>query len=136
MSASRGRAACPRWRGFEGIFLPLSLCQIQTLMARAEYLKDQMKVGLLTPGGGSGACWGRLENDLLPRQMREAQSMGKEALAEPVRSSESLFLSPLVPSERVWRKGPGEASHLVAAVLVVRNIPYTRRSRGDIPAWG
>uniref|UniRef100_A0A663DM28 Serine/threonine-protein kinase ULK3 n=1 Tax=Aquila chrysaetos chrysaetos TaxID=223781 RepID=A0A663DM28_AQUCH len=51
--------------------------EIQTLMARAEYLKDQMK-------------------------MREAQSMGKEALAEPVRSSESLFLSPLVPSERVW----------------------------------
>ncbi|NXP05537.1 ULK3 kinase, partial [Thinocorus orbignyianus] len=39
--------------------------EIQTLMARAEYLKDQMK-------------------------MREAQSMGKEALAEPVRSSESL----------------------------------------------
>ncbi|KAF1455860.1 Serine/threonine-protein kinase ULK3, partial [Spheniscus mendiculus] len=38
--------------------------EIQTLMARAEYLKDQMK-------------------------MREAQSMGKEALAEPVRSSES-----------------------------------------------
>ncbi|NXN27864.1 ULK3 kinase, partial [Nycticryphes semicollaris] len=40
--------------------------EIQILMARAEYLKDQMK-------------------------MREAQSMGKEALAEPVRSSESLF---------------------------------------------
>ncbi|NXT54267.1 ULK3 kinase, partial [Pluvianellus socialis] len=38
--------------------------EIQTLMARAEYLKDQIK-------------------------MREAQSMGKEALAEPVRSSES-----------------------------------------------
>ncbi|NWU66423.1 ULK3 kinase, partial [Pterocles burchelli] len=38
--------------------------EIQTLMARAEYLKDQMK-------------------------MREAQSLGKEALAEPVRSSES-----------------------------------------------
>ncbi|NXD66525.1 ULK3 kinase, partial [Eolophus roseicapillus] len=37
--------------------------EIQTLMSRAEYLKDQMK-------------------------MREAQSMGKEALAEPVRSSE------------------------------------------------
>ncbi|XP_029871260.1 serine/threonine-protein kinase ULK3 isoform X1 [Aquila chrysaetos chrysaetos] len=65
VSASRGTAACPRWRGFEGIFLPLSLCQIQTLMARAEYLKDQMK-------------------------MREAQSMGKEALAEPVRSTCTL----------------------------------------------
>ncbi|XP_074693694.1 serine/threonine-protein kinase ULK3 isoform X2 [Strix aluco] len=39
--------------------------EIQTLMARAEYLKDQMK-------------------------MREAQSMGKEALAEPVRSSCTL----------------------------------------------
>ncbi|NWR80993.1 ULK3 kinase, partial [Centropus unirufus] len=38
--------------------------EIQTLMARAEYLKDQMK-------------------------MREAQSMGKAALAEPVRSGES-----------------------------------------------
>ncbi|XP_010152827.1 PREDICTED: serine/threonine-protein kinase ULK3, partial [Eurypyga helias] len=35
--------------------------EIQTLMARAEYLKDQLK-------------------------MREAQSLGKEALAEPVRS--------------------------------------------------
>lgn len=31
-------------------FSSLSLCQIQTLMARAEYLKDQMKVGLLTGG--------------------------------------------------------------------------------------
>ncbi|XP_075361766.1 serine/threonine-protein kinase ULK3 isoform X3 [Mycteria americana] len=39
--------------------------EIQTLMARAEYLKDQMK-------------------------MREAQSMGKEALAEPVRSTCTL----------------------------------------------
>ncbi|XP_026711643.1 serine/threonine-protein kinase ULK3 [Athene cunicularia] len=39
--------------------------EIQTLMARAEYLKDQIK-------------------------MREAQSMGKEALAEPVRSSCTL----------------------------------------------
>ncbi|XP_055647867.1 serine/threonine-protein kinase ULK3 isoform X1 [Falco peregrinus] len=48
--------------------------EIQTLMARAEYLKDQIK-------------------------MREAQSMGKEALAEPVRSSESLSPSPLVPWE-------------------------------------
>ncbi|NWT11253.1 ULK3 kinase, partial [Vireo altiloquus] len=38
--------------------------EIQTLMARAEYLKDQIK-------------------------MREAQSMGKEALAESVRSGES-----------------------------------------------
>ncbi|NXU55856.1 ULK3 kinase, partial [Turnix velox] len=38
--------------------------EIQTLMARAEYLKDQMK-------------------------MRKAQSMGKEAMAEPVRNSES-----------------------------------------------
>ncbi|KAM6059065.1 serine/threonine-protein kinase ULK3 isoform 3-T4 [Theristicus caerulescens] len=36
--------------------------EIQTLMARAEYLKEQMK-------------------------MRDAQSMGKEALAEPVRST-------------------------------------------------
>ncbi|XP_053933551.1 serine/threonine-protein kinase ULK3 isoform X3 [Cuculus canorus] len=57
---------CPSWRGFGGTFLSLSLslslCQIQTLMARAEYLKDQMK-------------------------MREAQSMGKAALAEPVRSA-------------------------------------------------
>ncbi|NWI40006.1 ULK3 kinase, partial [Picathartes gymnocephalus] len=40
--------------------------EIQTLMARAEYLKDQIK-------------------------MREAQSMGKEALAESVRSGESPF---------------------------------------------
>lgn len=36
--------------------------------------------------------------------------MGKEALAEPVRSSESLFLSPLVPSEglakRAWGSVP------------------------------
>ncbi|NWX47727.1 ULK3 kinase, partial [Steatornis caripensis] len=63
VSASRGMAACPHWRGFEGT--SLSLRQIQTLMARAEYLKDQMK-------------------------MREAQSLGKEALAESVRSSESL----------------------------------------------
>ncbi|XP_075016602.1 serine/threonine-protein kinase ULK3 isoform X1 [Calonectris borealis] len=39
--------------------------EIQTLMARAEYLKDQMK-------------------------MREAQSLGKEALAEPVRSTCTL----------------------------------------------
>ncbi|XP_030354129.1 serine/threonine-protein kinase ULK3 isoform X3 [Strigops habroptila] len=39
--------------------------EIQTLMSRAEYLKDQMK-------------------------MREAQSMGKEALAEPVRSACTL----------------------------------------------
>ncbi|XP_061854991.1 serine/threonine-protein kinase ULK3 isoform X2 [Colius striatus] len=39
--------------------------EIQALMARAEYLKDQMK-------------------------MREAQSMGKEALAEPVRSTCTL----------------------------------------------
>ncbi|NWQ86183.1 ULK3 kinase, partial [Burhinus bistriatus] len=62
VSASRGTAAWPPWHGFEGTFC--SLHQIQTLMARAEYLKDQMK-------------------------MREAQSMGKEALAEPVRSSES-----------------------------------------------
>uniref|UniRef100_A0A8C0EZ45 Serine/threonine-protein kinase ULK3 n=1 Tax=Bubo bubo TaxID=30461 RepID=A0A8C0EZ45_BUBBB len=63
VSASCGTAACPPWRGFERTFL--SLHQIQTLMARAEYLKDQMK-------------------------MREAQSMGKEALAEPVRSSCTL----------------------------------------------
>ncbi|NXW68096.1 ULK3 kinase, partial [Hirundo rustica] len=40
--------------------------EIQTLMARAEYLKDQIK-------------------------MREAQSLGKEALAESVRSGESSF---------------------------------------------
>ncbi|NXL81522.1 ULK3 kinase, partial [Leptocoma aspasia] len=40
--------------------------EIQTLMARAEYLKDQIK-------------------------MREAQSMGREALAESVRSGESPF---------------------------------------------
>uniref|UniRef100_A0A674GG09 Serine/threonine-protein kinase ULK3 n=1 Tax=Taeniopygia guttata TaxID=59729 RepID=A0A674GG09_TAEGU len=40
--------------------------EIQTLMARAEYLKDQIK-------------------------MREAQSMGKEALAESVRSGELPF---------------------------------------------
>ncbi|KAM9515449.1 serine/threonine-protein kinase ULK3 isoform 3-T3 [Guaruba guarouba] len=39
--------------------------EIQTLMSRAEYLKEQMK-------------------------MREAQSMGKEALAEPVRSTCTL----------------------------------------------
>lgn len=41
-------------------FSSLSLCQIQTLMARAEYLKDQMKVGLLTGGGAlehAGAGW-------------------------------------------------------------------------------
>ncbi|XP_039587686.1 serine/threonine-protein kinase ULK3 isoform X3 [Passer montanus] len=44
--------------------------EIQTLMARAEYLKDQIKAPL-------------------PWQMREAQSMGKEALAESVRSGES-----------------------------------------------
>ncbi|KAM7103493.1 serine/threonine-protein kinase ULK3 isoform 5-T7 [Ciconia maguari] len=41
------------------------LLHAETLMARAEYLKDQMK-------------------------MREAQSMGKEALAEPVRSTCTL----------------------------------------------
>ncbi|NWT01650.1 ULK3 kinase, partial [Mionectes macconnelli] len=40
--------------------------EIQMLMARAEYLKDQIK-------------------------MRQAQSMGKEALAEPIRSGESAF---------------------------------------------
>ncbi|KAM4893019.1 serine/threonine-protein kinase ULK3 isoform 3-T3 [Sylvia borin] len=45
--------------------------EIQTLMARAEYLKDQIK-------------------------MREAQSLGKEALAESVRSGESRF------SEGTW----------------------------------
>ncbi|KAK4820785.1 hypothetical protein QYF61_006125 [Mycteria americana] len=75
VSASRQAAACPCWHGFEGTFL--SLLQIQTLMARAEYLKDQMK-------------------------MREAQSMGKEALAEPVRSSESPSPSPLIPLEGAW----------------------------------
>ncbi|XP_053933555.1 serine/threonine-protein kinase ULK3 isoform X6 [Cuculus canorus] len=59
--------------------------EIQTLMARAEYLKDQMK-------------------------MREAQSMGKAALAEPVRSGES-------PSPSCQR-GLGEAvSPIVAVVL-------------------
>ncbi|KAJ7419611.1 Serine/threonine-protein kinase ULK3 [Willisornis vidua] len=47
----------------------LSLCQIQTLMARAEYLKDQIK-------------------------MREAQSMGKEALAEPIRSGAGISSFP------------------------------------------
>ncbi|NXV24453.1 ULK3 kinase, partial [Cepphus grylle] len=64
VGAGRGgwRHGCPR-HGFEGTVL--SLRQIQTLMARAEYLKDQMK-------------------------MRETQSRGKEALAEPIRSSESL----------------------------------------------
>ncbi|NXR26658.1 ULK3 kinase, partial [Cinclus mexicanus] len=49
-----------------GTVSSLSPHQIQTLMARAEYLKDQIK-------------------------MREAQSMGKEALAESVRSGESPF---------------------------------------------
>lgn len=46
----------------------------------------------------------RLENAPLPWQMREAQSMGKEALAEPVRSGESRSLSPLIPSQA---KGAG-----------------------------
>ncbi|KAM6351912.1 serine/threonine-protein kinase ULK3 isoform 3-T3 [Alca torda] len=79
VGASQGgwRHGRPR-HGFERTFL--SLRQIQTLMARAEYLKDQMK-------------------------MRETQSRGKEALAEPIRSSESPSLSPLVPWEGVWQKG-------------------------------
>ncbi|KAM6302311.1 serine/threonine-protein kinase ULK3 isoform 3-T3 [Podargus strigoides] len=56
--------------------------EIQTLMARAEYLKDQMK-------------------------MREAQSMGKEALAESVRSGESPSPSPHRGlGERPWGSIP------------------------------
>ena len=54
-------------------------------------------------GGGSGACRGRelqAGERSSPPQMRDAQSRGKEALAEPVRSSESPSLSPLVPPLR------------------------------------
>ncbi|XP_033922417.1 serine/threonine-protein kinase ULK3 isoform X2 [Melopsittacus undulatus] len=56
--------------------------EIQTLMCRAEYLKEQMK-------------------------MREAQSMGKEALAEPVRSSECPS-----PSHRRLRSCSGEYPYI------------------------
>ncbi|NXF35988.1 ULK3 kinase, partial [Nyctibius bracteatus] len=62
VGAAVGRRRVPLGMALKGLLL--SLRQIQTLMARAEYLKDQMK-------------------------MREAQSMGKEALAESVRSCES-----------------------------------------------
>uniref|UniRef100_A0A8C0ZKB7 Serine/threonine-protein kinase ULK3 n=1 Tax=Cyanistes caeruleus TaxID=156563 RepID=A0A8C0ZKB7_CYACU len=64
VSASLGTAGHPPGPGSRAA---PSLCphQIQTLMARAEYLKDQIK-------------------------MREAQSMGKEALAESVRSGCTL----------------------------------------------
>ncbi|KAM4660385.1 serine/threonine-protein kinase ULK3 isoform 2-T3 [Amazona ochrocephala] len=56
--------------------------EIQTLMSRAEYLKEQIK-------------------------MREAQSMGKEALAEPVRSSECPS-----PSHRRLRSCGGEYPYM------------------------
>ncbi|XP_062357239.1 serine/threonine-protein kinase ULK3 [Cinclus cinclus] len=58
--------------------------EIQTLMARAEYLKDQIK-------------------------MREAQSMGKEALAESVRSASSTHCTgpaqPYLPASHCWSTG-------------------------------
>lgn len=56
VGASRGAAACRRGHGSEGAFL--SLHQIQTLMARAEYLKDQMKVQLRQGGLWSVPRWG------------------------------------------------------------------------------
>ncbi|XP_009999645.1 PREDICTED: serine/threonine-protein kinase ULK3 [Chaetura pelagica] len=70
--------------------------EIQTLMARAEYLKDQIK-------------------------MREAQSMGKEALAESVRSGESLCPSPRNVSPPRGRVSCG------------REYPYSFHSHEDIP---
>ncbi|NXU93859.1 ULK3 kinase, partial [Xiphorhynchus elegans] len=66
VSSSHGTPTCPLHLTPERLW-HLFLCQVQTLMARAEYLKDQLKV-------------------------REAQSMGKEALAEPVQSGESSSL--------------------------------------------